>query len=143
VTYREQAQIYRDVWEWDIVLVNGDVKIIGRTHDHLDNCIQVGEYSCGCSFDTPKLSSPVVDGLGKRLEESAYSGEPTTGEALHLLDAGTGSQIPVLSGKTYRLNGPRTHHSSFTVSSIWNVYAQHVPNSPSFMRLVLTWVGGA
>ena len=123
--YRENEPIYREVWDWDIILVHGDVKIIGRGHDHLDRC-GYAEYgvSCSCGKE-PKLSSPVVDENGRRLQDgAAYSAEPATGDGRRLLEACDGTEINVMSGKTYRLRGERGHHDGYAPGSIWHVYAE-------------------
>ena len=124
--YREPAPIYKDVWDWDIVLVHGDVKIIGNSHEHIDGCAwQAFGAKCRCG-DGPLLSSPVVDKNGRPLSDgSPYSILPQTGEGAIYLDAGPGSAIPVMSGKTYRLNGPRGHHDAFAPGSIFLIYGEN------------------
>ena len=129
--YREPSPIYKDVWDWDIVLVHGDVKIIGNANEHLDGCAWKSYGAkCRCG-EGPLLSSPVLDKNGRRLSDGApYSALPETGDGKIYLDAGHGSEIPVMSGKTYRLNGPRGHHDGYAPGSIWLVYADPEPEPP-------------
>lgn len=142
--YRDENPVYQDIWEWDLVIVHGDVKIIGRNHVHLDHCAfrEFGASNCGCDFDQRKVSSPILDRFGKRMRDAPYHGDPVTGDARPLLDAGHGTEIPVMSGKTYRLNGPRrTEQDSYTSGSIWGVYAEaDAPEpTPTGWQRFLTW----
>lgn len=125
--YRQQVSLYQDVWDWDIILLHGDVNII---------CMATGclweddiHHDCDC-MEKPRLSSPVLDRFGKRMEEGSYKGDELTGEARPLLDVWPGSEIPVMSGKTYRLNGPRKSHDGFSSGSIWLVYAEEDQPDP-------------
>lgn len=118
MSYRAVAITYSDVWEWDIILVHGDVKIVGRNYAHLNNCALSFGASCTCGYGEPKMTSPILTDLGKRLHEDMYEplGPEGTGEAHYLLDAKDGDVVPVLSGKTYRLCGPRVPSDG----SIWD-----------------------
>lgn len=141
--YREPAPLYQDIWEWDIVIVHGDVKIIGRNNIHIDHCayLTYGARPCGCEFEKAKTSSPIVR-FGRRLVDSPYKGEPVTGDARPLLTAKDGTTISVLSGKTYRLNGPRATHKTFSPGSIWKVYAEadaELEPEPTRWQRFLTW----
>lgn len=142
--YREHVPIYEDVWDWDIVLVHGNVKVIGTSFSHLDHCAWK-EYGANCRCgEGPKLSSPVVDKNGRQLSDGApYSVEPKTGDGKLYIDAGPGSEIPVMSGKTYRLNGPRGHHDGFAPGSIWVVYAEPEPTpepDPTLLDRLFSWI---
>lgn len=145
MTYREHEPVYRDVWDWDIVLVHGDVKIVGRILGHVDGCVYQ-EYGAKCQCqDGPILSSPVLDCFGKRIVDSPYSGKPVTGEARPLLCVGEGTEITVMSGKTYRLRGPRKEDSAgYSAGSIWRVYAlADAESEPTRWQKFLSWIGAA
>jgi hypothetical protein len=130
----------KDVWDWDIVIMHGSVKIIGRSGEHLDDCVfQQFGAKCHC-LDEPTVSSPILNILGNPMRDSAYQGEPLTGEARPLLDADNGSQIVVKSGKTYRLRGPRKEHDGYSSGSIWVVYAEDP--QPSRWQRFLSWLRG-
>jgi hypothetical protein len=120
--HREPTPPYQDVWDWDIVLVHGEVKIMGFTTE----CLWRGDPHPGCDCkDSLKISSSVLDRFGKPLEDSAFSDEPVTGAARPLLACGPGSELRVKSGKTYRLCGERKQHDGgFGRGSIWLVYAE-------------------
>lgn len=125
LAYREPEPVYREVWDWDVVILHGDVKVIGASAGHLDHCAwETWGAKCSCG-EGPRLSSPVVDANGRKLMEGGYKGDET-GEARALLGLDDGSLVPVMSGKTYRLCGPRRWqgHDSFALSSIWRVYAE-------------------
>lgn len=120
--YRELAPIYRDVWDWDIVLLHGDVKVVGNSSCHIDGCAwKVSGADCQCG-DGPLISSPVVDRHGRRLNGNPYVAGKRCRDGAIYLDACSGSEIPVLSGKIYRLNGPRGYHPNYAPGSIWLVY---------------------
>lgn len=128
MSYREPAQKHVDVYEWDIVLAHGAVRVVGLSTEHLDNCrYQTWGAPCGCRDGKPRVSSPVVCANTRRvLKEIWFSGDPTTGEGRHLLDVGPGSTIPVMSGKSYRLVGERKveGHQGFASGSIFRVYPE-------------------
>jgi len=129
-------------------VVHGDVKIVGRNHAHLDGCIQqTFGAKCKCSYDEPRLTSPILDQFGKRMHEDMYDplGPKGTGEARALLGCGPGSEIPVMSGKTYRLNGPRHEYlesPGWSKGSIWVVYVEPEPEPeppPRWWQRIFAW----
>ena len=86
------------------------------------------------------MSSPVVDEYKRPLKEAPYY--PWTGVAQHLLSVTDGSLLPVMSGKSYRLNGPRVSHEGFHGASIWKVYADREPEEEKrgVLQRMLDWL---
>ena len=146
MTYRENEPVYQDIWEWDIVLLYGRVKLIGHTYAHLDRCVynQFGA-KCQCMMESPKLTSDLVDKNGRPFQDGHLEGQET-GEARVLLGVGEGSEVPVLSGKIYRLKGPRKieGYDSYAPLSIWCVYAEPEPKQGFWasLRERLPWRDG-
>lgn len=141
--HREPTPPYQDVWDWDIVLVHGQVKILGFTTE----CLWRGEAHPGCDCkDSLKVSSSVLDRFGKPLEDSPFRGDPVTGAARPLLACGPDSQLRVKSGKTYRLCGERKYHEgAFGSGSIWRVYARadaEAAPKPTRWQRLRAWLGG-
>jgi hypothetical protein len=133
--YREAVPVFEDVRDWDVVIVHGSVRIVGWVGSHLSGCPweEFGR-KCWC-FKHARFSSPVVDSYGRELEVQPYRGSPVTDAARHLLSLGPGSEIRVLSGKTYRLVGPRRGPGRFPGDytdlgdpladrSIWIIYME-------------------
>lgn len=123
--YRVPSEETVDVYDWDIVMTHGTVRVMGMSHAHVRGCVaeQFGA-KCTCC-DGPRTSSPIVcAGTRRVLEESWYSNEPTTGQARHLLLVGPGCKVTVKSGKVYRLVGPRKRegYDGFASGSIFHVY---------------------
>lgn len=129
MAYRENEPIYQDIWEWDIIMLHGVVKLIGHTYAHLDHCVY-NEFGakCQCMKGLPKLTSDLVDKNGRPFEEGRWEGQET-GEARALLGVEEGDELPVLSGKVYRLKGPRkaVGYDSYAPASIWHIYAEPEP----------------
>ena len=140
MAYREQGVVYQDIWEWDILLVYGDVKIIGRNHAHLDHCSY--DVPCECSFGVQKLSSSIVRN-GAVLREDLYEplGPNGTGQANFLLASRDGDTIEVMSGKTYRLRGPRVPAADpWAGGSIWIALTPKPEPEPGAWVRLCRWV---
>lgn len=140
MVYRSDSPRYQHAWDWDLIIyADGSVRVLCLT----EGCLYESEgghfgSACECS-SRPRMSSPVVDEYQRPLRETPYDGT-VTGEARHLLDAGNGAEIDVLSGKTYRLRGRRAPHPGFKGASIWEVYADPMPAPeppPSLLRRLL------
>lgn len=125
--HRREAPRYQEAWDWDLIVYpDGSLRVICMTN----GCLWENRHpQCNCATK-PRISSPVVDRLHRPLLETPYSGNGHTGDGLHLLTARAGSEIPVMSGKTYRLHGPRTPHSDFHGASVWEVYREPDPPPP-------------
>lgn len=122
--YREESPQYQDVWDWDIILYpDGTLRVICFT----TGCVYSwGHYNCDCPSKS-RMSSPIVDEYNRPLKESPYY-EGITESAKFLLDSTEGSEIPVMSGKTYRLTGPRDpkiHARNYAGESVWKYYEEH------------------
>ncbi len=130
MTYREPEPIFSELREWDVLLVHDDVKFIGMSHEHVDRCYHEDGFECDC-HKKPRMSSPVVDRFGRRLSQDPWTPE-APGDGRALLDVRPGSEVPVLSGKLYRLVGPRrtVGYDSWASASIFHVYAE-APKSPA------------
>jgi hypothetical protein len=118
------------LYDWDVILLYGDVKLIGMSLTHLPDCGHE-MYTCQC-LNSPRLTSPVVDAWTRPLRESTHEGDPVTGEARHLLTLDAGDEVPVLSGKLYQLMGRRkaAGYDGFASGSIFSVYAEDVQKEP-------------
>lgn len=132
--YRQFASVVEEIRDWDVILLYGEVKLIGMSLSHFPDCTR----QC---FDSPIITSSVVDKWMRPLRESRYKGDLLTGEARHLLTLDAGSEVSVLSGKTYRLMGPRkvTGYDSYAAGSIFRVYIEDVQKEPevSWWRRIL------
>lgn len=124
MTYREHTDQhihYLDIWDWDIIVfADHSVRILGVSSEcaiHQEDSFLHGR--CNCPPDRPRMSSPVVK-HGVPLKESFR--REATGAARHLLEAREGTEICVLSGKTYRLCGPRVPEPQPSGMSIWDFY---------------------
>lgn len=119
--YRSATPEYLDVWEWDVIVFpDRTVRIIGVASEcaiHQEDSFLYRR--CDCPPNRPRMSSPVVE-HGVPLKESFRS--ESTGTARHLLHAEDGVKISVLSGKTYRLHGPRVPESPPSGMSLWDFY---------------------
>jgi hypothetical protein len=140
--YRQLVPVVEELYDWDVILLYGDVKLIGMSLTHLPDCGRE-MYTCQC-LNSPRLTSPVVDAWTRPLRESTHEGDPVTGEARHLLALDAGDEVPVLSGKTYRLAGPRkvAGYDGFASGSIFRVYAEDVQKEPwaPWWRRVLAFI---
>lgn len=117
--YRDQNMLYQDVWDWDVIVYpDGSIRVLCMASECANGCL----HRCHCA-ERSRMSSPVVDEYKRRLRETPYDGV-LDGTARHLLGTTAGSLIPVLSGKHYRLMGPRKHHDGFKNSSIWEIYKE-------------------
>lgn len=124
--YREFVPVIEELHQWDVILLHGEVKLIGMAMTHLPRCPRE-EWLPGCvCFVSARITSSIVDKWKKPLCESGYSSDPTTGAARHLLSLEDGDEVEVLSGKVYRLVGPRriNGYDGFASGSIWVVYAE-------------------
>lgn len=134
--YRAHANEYVDVCDWDVVLLGGRIAVIGSG----GGCTWRGtHYGCKCA-DNPRISSPVVDVNGRILEDGQYDHD-LTGEGRVLLGVSDGSEIRVDSGKTYRLKGERKEHETYSIGSIWTVYAKEEP--VGLMGFLRSFLAGA
>ena len=128
IPYREHVPKYTDVWDWDIILFYGMIKIVGFTTDHLDHCAsQTFGAKCKCNTGS-KISSPVMR-YGKQLEQDFYD-ENKPGDGRLLLEAKDGMVLQVRSGKAYRLVGERVEHEVWKDASIFNVYREEPEPEP-------------
>lgn len=130
--YRDEALHEVEVWDWDVVLMHGTVRVVGMSHEHLKNCAKQYGGGCRCG-ENARISSPVVCPQTRQvLKESWWEDQMTTGSARHLLEAKEGTVIPVSSGKVYRLVGPRKveGHDNLAYGSIWRVYTRAVVPKP-------------
>lgn len=124
--YREPEPYYVDVYDWDILIFSGHLKVCGLVIGHTDRCPRNGGSGYQCLCDNPILSSPIVGENRRVLTEGCY--EVETGDGRALLEKGDGSVLEVKSEKTYRLNGPRVPSEKWHAASIWTVYsAEDVP----------------
>lgn len=122
LAYRMQEPEYQNVWDWDIIIYpDRSVRILGISSEcatHQEDSYLHGR--CQCPRDRPRMSSPVVDEFMAPIRE-IFDGN-MVGSARHLLDAVEGTTVPVLSGKTYRLIGPRVPQTQLMGASIWDIY---------------------
>jgi hypothetical protein len=137
--YRDPSVLYQDVWDWDVIVYpDGSIRVLCWTN----GCLY-GEYGhigreCDCA-ERSRMSSPVVDEYKRPLKEAPYY--PWAGTARHLLSVTEGSELTVMSGKSYRLNGPRVSHEGFHGASIWKVYEEKVEEEPlSLWQRTLDWL---
>jgi len=140
--HRRESRQYQEAWDWDLIVYpDGSIRVLCFTH----GCLYGGHSykDCDCA-DRSRMSSPVVDDYRRPLAESPYSGGET-GAARHLLVAREGTEILVLSGKHYKLAGPRMHHEGFRGASIWEVYREpeQKPEPRTRWRRICDWVAGA
>lgn len=121
--YREQNALYQDVWDWDVIVYpDWSIRVLCMTNGCLYEYGHMGR-DCDCG-EKPRMSSPIVDEYKHPLKEDLRT--PRLGAARCLLGIVEGDSIPVMSGKAYRLNGPRTPHEGFRGASIWEMYKQEV-----------------
>lgn len=138
--HRRPSPVLQQAWDWDLIVYpDGSLRVICLTH----GCLYEGNHlgaRCECP-DRPRMSSPLVDDWGAPLYETPYD-PATTGAGSHLLTARDGTEIRVLSGKTYRLNGPRLPAPNFSGASIWEVYRDDPPppERMSRWRRLLEWL---
>lgn len=137
--YRDPTPLYQDAWDWDVIVYpDGSIRILCWTTGCLFEYSHMGR-DCDCAKRS-RMSSPVVDEYKRPLKEAPYY--PWTGVAQHLLSVTDGSLLPVMSGKSYRLNGPRVSHEGFHRASIWKVYeemdkAEEEAGEPGLWRRIL------
>ena len=128
--YRKPEPIYQEVWDWDIISIYGNIKILHKRHGCMwpEDCSYNSCKTCDC-HEILRLSSPVIDKNGRELNENHYGDpyNPYTREAEYLLPSKEGSIIPCLSGKLYKLVGPRVEDPTYKGGSIWTIYNASEP----------------
>ena len=137
--YRDHNPLYQDAWDWDVIVYpDGSIRVLCWTTGCLLEYSHMGR-DCDCA-ERSRMSSPVVDEYKRPLKERAF--DPPTGVARYLLGVTDGSTLPVMSGKSYRLNGPRVSHEGFHGASIWKVYADREPEEEKrgVLQRMLDWL---
>ena len=141
--YRDHNLRYQEVWDWDVIVYpDGSLRVLCMT----DGCLHEDRYNphmgaeCDCASRS-RISSPIVDEYTRPLKEDSY-GPGRTGAGRPLLGVTAGSAIPVMSGKAYRLNGPRMSHEGFKGGSIWKIYKDPEPElePQGFFQRVWEWM---
>jgi len=132
--YRTQSPQHQEAWDWDVIVYpDGSIRVLCIASE----CVHKCSYSCDCA-SKPRISSPIVDEYERPLVETPYA-NVSTGDARHLLTTRSGSLISVMSGKTYRLHGPRVVHQDFASTSIWAIYRDPEPH-PTWIQRVTGWL---
>ena len=113
VSYRRETVVYTDAWDWDIVFYFGTLRIFSRTLA----CVGNGHWNkCDCAAKK-RFSSPIVDLNGRPLQAEEWR---------CLLGSNDGTEIFVMSGKTYRLTGPRHKADGYSIWLKWEEYVTRV-----------------
>lgn len=137
-SYRDHNPRYQDVWSWDVIVyADRSIRVLCWTSGCLYDYGHMGR-DCDCA-EKSRMSSPVVDKYGRPLQE----GYPWEGVARHLLSVTDGSSVPVMSGKAYRVTGPRVAHEGFREASIWEIYKdpeEPEPEPPGFFYRAWEWL---
>jgi len=145
MVYREESPVYMDIWDWDIILYYGSIRIVGYTKHHIRGCGH-GEfgYSCDC-MEALKITSAILDKNKRMLQQNFWKPwEPGDGRAL--LGVKEGDALRVHSEKLFRLKGPRQvqGHDAWAPASIWYVYAdqEELPEKPKggFWQTLREWI---
>lgn len=132
--YRQAAPSHRELWDWDIIAIYSYLHIVGVAAGCLyeDGDRHFGG-KCDC-IGRVRRTSQIVGADGIEPPPMGAHGPVLTPSARRFLGCGEGDEIRVMSGKTYRLAGPRKMHKEYKGASIWEIAEREMPRRFKYLE---------